>query len=54
MIAVLTRLDRLERGKPGRADFQAYARAKLRLVFDRLGFEAAANEPNGRDCCGRA
>ena len=49
VIAVLSRLDRLERGKPGRGDFQIYARAKLRPVFDRLGWEVAANEANEKE-----
>src|SRR5205807_919220 len=32
MIGVFTRLDHLERGRPQRSAFQAYARAKLRPV----------------------
>jgi aminopeptidase N len=49
IIAVFTRLDRLERNQPGRPLFQAYARAKLRSVFDRMGWEPAANEPDERE-----
>jgi aminopeptidase N len=45
VIRVLTRLDHLERDQPGRPDFQAYARAKLRPVLDRLGWERATDEP---------
>jgi aminopeptidase N len=45
VIGVLTRLDHLERNQPGRAGFQAYARAKLRPVFDQFTWGRAANEP---------
>jgi aminopeptidase N len=48
VIRVLTRLDRLERGRPARAAFQAYARAKLRPVFDRLGWDPAGREGDDR------
>jgi aminopeptidase N len=48
IIRVLARLDRLERNQPGRAGFQAYARAKLHLVFDQLTWTRAANEPAER------
>jgi len=37
----LARVDKLERGRPGRAAFQAYARALLRPIFVRLGWQAA-------------
>jgi aminopeptidase N len=45
VIDVFERLDHLERNRPGRAAFAAYARAKLRPVFDGLTWEGAANEP---------
>ncbi len=48
VIRVLTRLDRLERGRPARAAFQAYARARLRPVFDRLGWDPAGRESDDR------
>jgi aminopeptidase N len=45
IVGVLARLDRLERNQPGRAGFQAFARAKLHPVFDRLTWARGANEP---------
>jgi aminopeptidase N len=45
VIGVFARLDRLERNQPGRAGFQAYARAKLRPIFDQLTWERVASEP---------
>jgi aminopeptidase N len=45
VIAVLSRLDRLERGRPEHAAFRAYARGKLRPAFDRLGWDG----PEGDD-----
>jgi aminopeptidase N len=45
IIGVLTHLDRLQQGRPERAAFQAYGRAVLRPLFDRLGWDAAADEP---------
>jgi aminopeptidase N len=48
VIGVLSRLDHLQRGRPARAAFQAYARAKLRLVFDRITWEAAGREGDDR------
>jgi aminopeptidase N len=48
VIRVLTRLDHLQSGRPERAAFQAYARARLRPVFDRLGWEAAGREGDDR------
>jgi len=44
VIRIFNRLDFLERGRPGRAAFQAYARAKLHPVFDRLGWDQAPGE----------
>ncbi len=44
VIRVLTRIDRLERDRGERPAFQAYARAKLRPVFARLGWDRAAGE----------
>jgi aminopeptidase N len=45
VIRVFARLDHLERDQAGRAGFQAYARAKLRPVFDYLTWAGAADEP---------
>jgi len=41
VIGVLTRLDFLARHRPERPALQAYARMKLRPLFDRLGWDAA-------------
>jgi aminopeptidase N len=50
VIGVLTRLDRLERDRAQqRPAFEAYARAKLRPVFDRLGWEKQAGEAYDRE-----
>jgi len=40
VISTLTALDWLERGRPERPALQAYGRARLRPVFDRLGWDA--------------
>ena len=40
----ITRIDRLERGLPGRLPFEAYARSVLRPPFDRLGWDRKAGE----------
>jgi aminopeptidase N len=48
VVRTLTRLDHLQRGRPGRAAFQAYARATLRPTFERLGWQAADGESNDR------
>ncbi len=45
VMATMGRLDDLERGLPGRAAFQAYARSRLRPAFGRLGWDRAAGEP---------
>ncbi|MBI3707462.1 MAG: M1 family metallopeptidase [Proteobacteria bacterium] len=45
-IRALTRLDELERGRPERPAFQAYARARLRPAFDRLGWDPPPAEPD--------
>ena len=45
VIGAFSRIDRLERGLAGRPAFQAYARSILRLAFERLGWDAALNEP---------
>jgi aminopeptidase N len=47
IIRTLTQIDHLSRGRPGRAAFQSYARAKLRPAFDRIGWEAKPGEANG-------
>jgi ERAP1-like C-terminal domain len=39
------RIDVLERGRPGRDAFRAYARAHLRRAFDRLGWDPVPGEP---------
>jgi aminopeptidase N len=48
VIRTLSRIDHLERGRPGRAAFWAYARAKLKPVFERVGWERKAEEPSDR------
>jgi aminopeptidase N len=48
VIRTLSRIDQLERGRPGRAAFWAYARAKLKPVFERVGWERKAEEPSDR------
>jgi aminopeptidase N len=45
VIDAFAQVDRLELGRPGRVGFQAYARSVLRPAFDRVGWNAAANEP---------
>jgi aminopeptidase N len=45
VIDAFTQVDRLELGQAGRVGFQAYARSVLRPAFDRVGWDAAANEP---------
>jgi len=44
VIGVLDRVDFLERGRPGRDAFRAYARARLRPVFERLGWQPKPGE----------
>src|SRR5262249_41009598 len=48
VIRSLQRIDHLERGRPGRAAFWAYVRGKLRPVFERVGWDRKAEEPNDR------
>ena len=48
IIRALTRIDHLQWNRPERAAFQAYGRAVLRPVFDRIGWDAAASEPPDR------
>ena len=48
VIRTLTRVNHLQRGEPGRALFQAYARTILRPIFDHLGWQAVAGEGNDR------
>ena len=43
VIGTLTRLDRLARDRPERPALQSYARAKLRPVFDRLGWDGSGS-----------
>lgn len=44
VIRVLTRIDHLQWNRPERAAFQAYGRAVLRPLFDRIGWDAAPSE----------
>jgi aminopeptidase N len=44
VIRTFTRLDYLARGRAERSALRTYARAKLRPVFDRLGWEAVGGE----------
>jgi aminopeptidase N len=48
VMRAFSRVDHLEWGRPGRDAFHAYARALLRPVFDRLGFDAVAGETQDR------
>jgi aminopeptidase N len=48
LIETITRVHKLERGRPGRTAFQAYARALLRPIFERVGWQAADGEPAER------
>ena len=48
VMRAFSRMDHLEWGRPGRDAFHAYARSVLRPVFDRLGFDAVAGEPQDR------
>ena len=45
VISAFAQVDRLELGRAGRVGFRAYARSVLRPAFDRVGWDAAANEP---------
>ncbi|HTY68514.1 MAG TPA: M1 family metallopeptidase [Alphaproteobacteria bacterium] len=45
VLQIVSRVDFLERGRPGRAAFQAYIRSRLRPVFDRLGWQPRPSEP---------
>jgi aminopeptidase N len=44
IIRIFSRIDHLQRGRPGRAAFQAYARAALQPALRRLGWDAAPGE----------
>jgi aminopeptidase N len=44
VIGALTRLDRLALGRPERDGLRNYARARLRPVFDRLGWDAKTSD----------
>jgi aminopeptidase N len=48
IIRPLGRIDHLQLDRPERAAFQAYGRAVLRPVFDRIGWDAAPAEPADR------
>ena len=43
------RLDFLQRGRPERPAFQAYARIKLRSIFNRLGWDAQGHENDDQE-----
>jgi aminopeptidase N len=44
VIGALTRLDRLGRDRPERAALQGYARARLRPLFERLGWDGGGSD----------
>jgi aminopeptidase N len=44
ILRIFSRIDHLEKGRPGRAPFQAYARSRLQPVFARIGWEPKAEE----------
>jgi aminopeptidase N len=46
IISALTRIDDLERDRPGRAMFRTYARSRLHAELERLGWDSAPNETN--------
>jgi aminopeptidase N len=48
LVDTIKRVHKLERGRPGRAAFQAYARALLRPIFERVGWQAADGEASER------
>jgi aminopeptidase N len=48
VIATLTRVDKLARGRPGRAAFEEHARGILRPIFARVGWEATIGEAGER------
>jgi aminopeptidase N len=49
VIASMTRFDRLARERPERSALRNFARASLRPVFDRLGWDAKASEKSADD-----
>jgi ERAP1-like C-terminal domain len=49
VITSMTRLDRLARERPERPRLRNYARARLRPVFDRLGWDAKSSEKGADD-----
>ena len=48
LVDTIKRVHKLERGQPGRAAFQSYARALLRPIFERVGWQASDDEPAER------
>jgi len=48
IIRTFSRIDHFEQDRPGRNAFHAYARAKLRPVFARVGWEPTTGEPQDR------
>jgi len=48
VIRTLSRVYRLERGRPGQATFAAYARGTLRPLFDHVGWQVVDGEPADR------
>src|SRR5262249_31017839 len=49
VVPTFGRIDQLQRGRPGRPAFRAYARSILRPVFDSLGWDAIAGEGEAND-----
>jgi aminopeptidase N len=47
VIRILTRIDHLQRNRPERAAFQAYARGRLRPAFERIGWDRKPYKPAG-------
>jgi aminopeptidase N len=49
IIRIFFRIDHLQRGRPGRTAFQAYARSALQPAFRRLGWDAAPGPGESAD-----
>ena len=47
VMRVIKQIDRLQYDRPGRAAFQAHARAKLRPVLDRIGWDPSVPQGDG-------
>ncbi len=48
VIRTFVRIDHLQQGRPGRPAFASYAKARLRPVFELLGWDASAGEADDR------